>query len=97
MDSGCTYPVTTKTITDQMKTEIRPLKESLTIIETSVKSLEVLGTKKIFLVAEVLGGRKLVEAAVIEGEGSKETLISLDLLKQWNLIHAFFLHAKIQG
>ena len=82
MDSGCIYSVTTTAVTNEMRAEIRPLKESLTIIEASGKSLEVLGTLKIFLGAEVFGGRKLVEAAVIEGEGSKETLISLDLLEK---------------
>ena len=95
MDSGCTYPVTTKTVTDEMKDEIKPLKESLTIYEPSGKSLEVLGTEKMFLEAEVLGGRKLVEAVVMEGEGSKETLISLDLLNKWDLIHASFPHETI--
>ena len=71
------------------------VKESLTIDEASGKSLEVLGTVKMFLEAEVLGGRKLVEAVVMEGEGSKEILISLDLLNKWDLIHASFPHETI--
>ena len=95
MNSGCTYPLTTKTVTDEMKDEIKPLKESLTIDEASGKSLEVLDTVKMFLEAEVLGGRKLVEAVVMEGEGSKEILISLDLLNKWDLIHASFPHETI--
>ena len=37
----------------------------------------------------VLGGRKLVEAAVVESN-KKETLISLDLLKKWDLVHESF-------
>ena len=32
-----------------------------------------MGTVKMYLDAEVLGGKKLVEAAVIEGKSSKET------------------------
>ena len=95
MDSGCIYPVTTTAVTKEMKTEIKPLREELTIIEASGKTLKVLVTVKMFLEADVLGGRKLEEAAVIEGEGSKETLISLDLLKKWELIHSSFPHETI--
>ena len=59
MDCGCTsiYPVTTKTITDIMKAEIKPLRETLTLIVASDNSLDILGTVKIFLEAEVLGGK----------------------------------------
>ena len=67
MDSGCTYPVTTETVMDEMKSEIKPLRKELTIIEASGKSLEILGTVKMYLKAEVLVGRKLVEAALIAG------------------------------
>ena len=44
---------------------------------------------------KVLCGRKMVEVAVIEGEGSKETLISLELLKKWDLIHSTFPHQTL--
>ena len=76
-------------MTDNMKAEIKPLRKTLTIIEVSGKSLEGLGIVKMFLEADVLGGRKLAEASVTEEEGSKETLISLDLLKKWDLIDAY--------
>ena len=82
ISSGCTYRVTTKTVTDDMKAEIKPLRETLTIIEASGKSLEVLGTVKMFLEADFFGRRKLAEAAVIEGEGLKETLILLDSIEE---------------
>ena len=35
-----------------------------------------------FLEAEVLGGRKIIEVAMIERAGSKEILISLGLIKK---------------
>ena len=39
----------------------------------------------------MLGGRKLVEAAVIEGEGpTREVLVSLGLMKKWDIIHDTF-------
>ena len=44
--------------------------------------------------ADVLGGRKLVECAVIEGDAI-ETLISLNLLIKWNIIHQSFLHENL--
>ena len=58
MESECTFPVTSKTVTDKMKAEIKPLKESLTIIEASRKSLKVLCKVKMFLEAEVLDREK---------------------------------------
>ena len=54
MDSGCTHPITTKTVTDAIKVEIEPLKKELTIIEALGKSLIILGTVKMYLEAEVL-------------------------------------------
>ena len=33
MDSGCTFPVTTTTVTREMKVEIIPLREELNIVE----------------------------------------------------------------
>ena len=56
--------------------------------------MEVIGTCKIFLENEVLASRKMVEAAVIEGEGSKETLISLEL-KKWDLIQSNFHNRRL--
>ena len=89
MDTGYTFPVTTTAVAKGMKSEIVPLKKELDIIEASGKSLEVIGTCKMFIENEILGGRKMVEAAMIRGD-SKEALISLNLLKKWDLIHATF-------
>ena len=66
-DSGCTFPVTITAVTREMKAKIIPLRKELNIVEASGKTLEVLGTCKMFLEADVLGGRKLKKAAVIEG------------------------------
>ena len=80
MDSGYTFSMTTTAVTREMKGEIISLREEPNIVEASRKTLEVMGTYKMFLENEVLGGRKMVEAAVIKGKGSKETLISLEQL-----------------
>ena len=32
----------------------------------------------------------MIEVAIIEGEGSKKILISIDLLKKLNLVHKLF-------
>ena len=37
----------------------------------------------------------MVEAAVIECEGSKEVLISLGLMKKWDLIHSLFPNERV--
>ena len=90
MDSGCTYPLTTMTVTQAIKMKVTPLSRELIIVEASGKNLEILGVVRVFLEADVLGGRKLVEAAVIRGEGTKEILVSLSLMKSWDLIHQSF-------
>ena len=42
--------------------EITPLARELEIVEASGKNLKIMGTVKIYLEFEVLGGRKLMEA-----------------------------------
>ena len=90
MDSGCTHPLTTLTVTDTIKMNITPLERELEIVEASGKNLKILGTVQTYLECEVLGGRKMMEAAVIEGEGASEVLVSLGLMKKWDLIHDSF-------
>ena len=86
MDSGCTHPITTTGVTKALDIEIEPLEEPLLIVEASGKLLTILGSVKLFLEADVLGGRKLVECAVIEGDGAKEVLVSLGLMKKWDIL-----------
>ena len=48
-----------------------------------------------YIEANVLGGRRLVECAVIEGDAI-ETLMYLNLfLKKWNMIHQSFPHKNL--
>ena len=70
--------------------EIILLERDLSIVEASGKFLRILGTVKLYLETEVLGVRKLMEAAVIEGQGFKKILVSLGLMKKWDLIHQLF-------
>ena len=51
--------------------------------------MDILGTIRMYIDNKILGGRKLEEAAVVESD-KKETLISLDLLKKWDLVHDSF-------
>ena len=37
----------------------------------------------------------MINCAVIDGGGSQETLISLEYLKKWNLLHKTFPHESI--
>ena len=44
--------------------------------------MAILGTAKMFLETEILGVRKIIEEAIIKGDGlKKEILISLGLMK----------------
>ena len=91
MDSGCTHPITTITVTNTLKMKVTPLERDLEIVEASGKNLRIMGTIKTYLECEVLGGRTLIESAVIEGEGASEVLVSIGLMKKWDLIHDSFL------
>ena len=80
MDSGCTFPITSTAVAKGIGAEVKPLTSKHEIIDASGKVMDILGTIRMYINNRVLGGRKLVEAAVVESE-KKETLISLDLLK----------------
>ena len=95
MDTGCNFPLTTTAVTEAIGAEVKPLTESLEIIDASGRPLEIMGTIRMFIGNRILGGRKLVEAAVIRGD-KKETLISLHLLKKWDLIHEPFPNQTIR-
>ena len=60
MDSGCTYPLTTMLVAEAIKKKVQTLTRELIIVEASGKKLEILGTVKFNLEADVLGGRKMV-------------------------------------
>ena len=89
MDSGCSFPITSTAVADGIGAEVKPLTSKLEIIDASGKIMDILGTIRMYINNRVLGGRKLVEAAVVRSE-KKETLISLDLLKRWDLVHESF-------
>ena len=91
-DTGCTFPIASLAVIKQLKAEIIPLTQDLTIVEASGSELSLLGTATIFMETEVLGSeRKELEVAVIEGvEGNKEILISLKLMKMWGMVHGTF-------
>ena len=78
MDTGCTFPITTTSVAEAIGAEVKPLIVDLEIIDASGKPMEILGTIRMFVDNRILGGRKLVEAAVIQGD-KKKTLISLKI------------------
>ena len=94
MDSGCSFPLTSTAVVEALGIKVKPLKEKLEMLDASNRIVEIIGTARIFIDNEVLGGRKCVEAAVIESE-KKETLICLGLLKKWDLLHDSFPYQTI--
>ena len=59
------------------------------MLDASNHLMNIIGTTKIFIESNILGGCKCVEAAVVVNE-KKETLISLGLLKRWDFVHETF-------
>ena len=67
-DTGCTFPISSLAVIKQLKSDIIPLTQDLTIIEASGSELKILGTAIIFMQSNVLGPKKKeLEVAVIEG------------------------------
>ena len=97
MDTGCTKPIISEAIVEDLNIQVKPLSRNMTIVDASGRSLDITGTVKVYVSSQALDGRrKLVEAAVLRGNRTdREILISLQLLKTWNLIHETFPHEDI--
>ena len=52
-DTGCTFPIASLTVIKQLKADIIPLTQDLTIVEASGSELKILGTATIFMESEV--------------------------------------------
>ena len=84
-DTGCTFPITATAVAEGIAGEVKSLTEDLDIIDDSGKSLAILGTIKMFIDNRVLGGRKLVEAAVIQGDDHISPIIEKVGISSWQL------------
>ena len=80
--AGCTHPVTTTAVVEGLTIEVEPLREVSEIIQANGEPLKLLGSCRIFLESDNLGGQRMIDCAVIDGEKSKDTLISIDYLKK---------------
>ena len=96
-DTGCTFPISSLAVIKQLKADIIPLTQDLTVIEASGSELKILGTAIIFMKSKILGEeKKQLEVAVIEGvEGNKEILVSLKLMKAWKMVHETFPRERV--
>ena len=89
-DTGCTHQITTRAVVDGMNTTIEPLDEvrnysGIWIITKDIRNPPHEHRSRRSRQA------KQVECALIEGDAF-ETLISLNLLKKWNMIQQSFSH-----
>ena len=89
-DSGCPNPIVTREVVQDLKMKLSPVTKPLTIIQADGSALNIIGSEIIFLEAENLKGRRMIECAVIEGNGAREILISLEYLKKWGVLHETF-------
>ena len=89
-DSGCTHPLVTREVTEDLKLKLDPVTAPLRIIQADGSALDVIGSVVLYLEAENMKGRRRIECAVIEGNGAREMLISLEYLKRWNIVHPTF-------
>ena len=96
-DTGCTKPIISEDIVKDLNVQVKPLSKNMTIVDASGRSLDITGTVKLYVSSQALGGRrKLVEGAVLRGNSAdREILISLQLLKSWNIIHPTFPHEDV--
>ena len=89
-DSGCTNPIVTREVTEDLKMKLDPVINPLKIIQADGTALDVIGSVILYLESENLKGRRRNECPVIEGNGAREILISLEYLKRWNIVHSTF-------
>ena len=89
-DSGCTNPIVTREVIQDLKMKLSPVNKPMTIIQADGSALNIIGSAIIFLEAENIKGRRMIECVVIEGNGEKEILISLEYLKKWGILHESF-------
>ena len=89
-DSGCTHPLVTREVTEDLKIKLEPVTTPLRTIQADGTALEIIGSVILYLEAENMKGRRRIECAVIEGNGAREMLISLEYLKRWNIVHSTF-------
>ena len=64
---GCTNPIVTREVTEDLKMKLSSVINPLTIIQADGSALKVIGSSVLFLEAENLKGRRRIECAVIEG------------------------------
>ena len=76
--------------TDIQNLDVEALARSLKIIQADGSALNVIGSSVLYLEAENMKGRRRIECAVIEGNGAREILISLEYLKRWHIVHETF-------
>ena len=84
-----------KEVVDDLKMKLNPVKKPLVIIQADGSALKIIGSAIIFLEADNIKGRRMIECAVIDGNGARETLISLDSLKKWGILHDTFPHENL--
>ena len=70
-DSGCTAPIIIKAVTDNLKMKLSPMKVPLEILQADGTALHIIGSAIIFIEADNLKGRRMIECAVIDRNGSK--------------------------
>ena len=83
-------PITTREVVEDFKMKLNPVNKPLVIIQADGSALKIIGSAIIFLEAENMKGRRMIECALIEGNGEKEILISLEYLKKWGILHESF-------
>ena len=86
--SCCSFPLTSTAVVEAIGADVMPLKQKLEIIDTSNHIMEIIGTTKVYIENDVLGGRKCVEAAVTRSN-KKEIL-------KWDLVYDSFPHQTIR-
>ena len=84
-------------MTQDLKMKLSPVNKPLTIIQADGSALNIIGSAIIFLEAENLKGRRMIECAVIEGNGAREILISLEYLKKWGVLQAQWIPGQGRG
>ena len=64
-ESGCTFPLTTTQVVEDLDLKIEPLTEVSDIYQADGTALKLLGTVRMFMEYDNLNGRRMIKCAVI--------------------------------
>ena len=97
-DTGATACIMGEKIAQDNKIKIKRLAKPKNIHEASGAKLDIIGSATLFVKLESIGKTKKLTCFVLRGHSvDREILISIKMLRKWDLVHPTFPHETIKS